>query len=61
MKKHAKSRWISFWRNLKDGYDHFEKQKVPPNVVVRNKRYVFERIRRSKPRAAQFSEKGQKK
>lgn len=34
-------RWHPFWTNLKEGYDWFEKKKTPPNVKVRNKRYVF--------------------
>ena len=34
--------WWDFWKNLKDGYDAFENTKVPPRVVVKEKRYVFE-------------------
>ena len=30
-----------FWKNLKEGYDHFEITKVPPKVDVCEKRYVF--------------------
>ena len=45
MKKHSKSKWISFWENLKTGYDFFEKTKQPPNVEVKNKKYVFEKAR----------------
>lgn len=33
-----------FWKNLKEGYDHFEITKVPPKVDVCEKRYVFNRI-----------------
>jgi murein L,D-transpeptidase YafK len=36
------SRWYEFWGNLKQGYDLFEKTRVPPVVSLRNKRYVFE-------------------
>ncbi|MBN4074106.1 2-dehydro-3-deoxyphosphooctonate aldolase, partial [bacterium AH-315-E10] len=43
IKKHNKSEWISFWENLKEGYDFFEETKQPPNVQVSNKRYVFNR------------------
>ena len=32
----------SFWRNIKTGYDMFELNKIPPNVSVRNKVYVFD-------------------
>lgn len=30
-----------FWKNLKEGYDHFEITKVPPKVDVCEKKYVF--------------------
>ena len=42
MEKYSKSEWIDFWRNLKVGYDYFERMHIPPSVRVRNKRYVFE-------------------
>ena len=45
MQKNRNSKWIDFWRNLKEGYDHFEKARVPPNVEVKNKRYVFDSSR----------------
>ena len=35
------SPWYSFWKNLQDGYEWFETHKTPPNVTVREKRYVF--------------------
>ncbi len=38
----AESPHLPFWKNLKTGYDLFEKNKVPPNVSVREKEYVFE-------------------
>ncbi len=31
----------AFWKNLKEGYDHFEITKVPPKVDVCEKKYVF--------------------
>ena len=31
----------SFWTNLKEGYDFFQKNHIPPNVEVRNGKYVF--------------------
>ena len=37
MKKH---KWYPFWKTLKEGYDHFEKHHIPPNVAVCEKRYV---------------------
>ncbi|MGQ0455771.1 MAG: L,D-transpeptidase family protein [Hyphomicrobium sp.] len=36
MKKH---RWYLFWQTLKQGYDHFEKHRIPPTVVTCNSRY----------------------
>ena len=33
--------WLDFWRNLTEGYDWFERERRPPNVTVREKRYVF--------------------
>lgn len=42
MKQYSRHRWFSFWKNLKDGYDAFEKEKIPPNVEVVNKEYVFD-------------------
>lgn len=35
---------FKFWKNLKEGYDHFEITKVPPKVDVCEKRYVFNQI-----------------
>lgn len=41
MMSHEESAWMEFWKNLKEGYDYFEKKKVPPNVTVEGGRYVF--------------------
>jgi murein L,D-transpeptidase YafK len=30
-----------FWENLQEGYQWFEDKKIPPNVDVKQKRYVF--------------------
>ncbi len=35
------SKWLGFWRNLKQGHDYFERSGRPPNVGVRDGRYVF--------------------
>ena len=43
MARHADSPWIDFWKNLKEGHDWFEEHKIPPNVEVKDKRYVFKR------------------
>jgi len=43
MKKHGGSEWYPFWTNLKEGYDYFESHgHIPPNVEVKDGRYVFE-------------------
>lgn len=34
-----------FWTNLKEGYDWFEKHRVPPDVTVKDGRYVFSSLR----------------
>jgi murein L,D-transpeptidase YafK len=39
--RHKASQWFSFWQNLQEGYDYFEKHKTPPKVTVNKKRYVF--------------------
>lgn len=33
--------WEDFWKNLKQGYDLFEKNQLPPEVEVENLRYIF--------------------
>lgn len=32
----------AFWKNLREGYDLFEKNHIPPNVEVKEGRYTFE-------------------
>lgn len=46
MKNH---KWYSFWQTLKQGYDHFEKYRVPPEVVVCERRYVVNVVAQSRP------------
>ncbi|MCF6317838.1 MAG: murein L,D-transpeptidase [Proteobacteria bacterium] len=42
MQKNNKSKWIGFWRNLKQGHDFFEDNHFnPPNVTVENLTYHF--------------------
>ena len=51
MRKYKFSEWYGFWENLKLGYDKFERERIPPKVLVSNKRYVFLRpIEASLPR-----------
>jgi murein L,D-transpeptidase YafK len=40
--QNAASPWREYWRNLKEGHDLFEQARVPPNVMVEGKRYVFD-------------------
>lgn len=41
MAKWERYEWGPFWRNLKQGYDLFEINRIPPNVSVKNGRYSF--------------------
>ena len=41
MTKAKDNKWFSFWQNLKEGHDLFEKNKFPPNTLVQNKTYKF--------------------
>ena len=39
--KAAGSPWEAFWKNLRQGYDAFEKSHVPPDPSVRDGWYRF--------------------
>lgn len=39
MAEHAGHAWIEFWRDLKPGYDAFERTRVPPRIAVCGQRY----------------------
>ncbi|MGE5410879.1 MAG: L,D-transpeptidase family protein [Clostridiales bacterium] len=41
MERYKESEWISFWKNLKEGYDYFEDKKIPPNAKLINGRYII--------------------
>lgn len=41
MQRYQDSKWQPFWQNLKEGYDLFEKNAVPPEVAVAGDRYIF--------------------
>ena len=44
MGKHEDSKWYTFWKNLKEGYDYFVRHgNMPPNVEVKDRKYVFEK------------------
>jgi murein L,D-transpeptidase YafK len=40
MARHAKHQWFPFWQTLKQGYDHFEQTRLPPDVAVCQRQYV---------------------
>jgi len=40
--RHAKSPNISFWKNIKSGYDRFELARTPPTWDVCDRQYVFD-------------------
>lgn len=42
MALHADNPWIDFWRDLKPGFDAFERTRVPPRVGYCEQRYVVE-------------------
>ncbi len=42
MARHAQNPNMSFWKNIKTGYDRFEVSKAPPNWDVCNRQYVFD-------------------
>ena len=35
------SEWYDFWTNLKEGYDYFEAEKLPPHIKVKDKLYTI--------------------
>lgn len=41
MALYGNSEWYDFWANLKEGYEYFEIEKLPPHVRVENKRYII--------------------
>lgn len=42
MSAHRFSKWASFWKNLKTGYDYFELTKKPPQIFFQGDKYLFE-------------------
>jgi len=41
MALYGNSEWYDFWMNLKEGYEYFEIEKLPPHVKVENRRYMI--------------------
>jgi murein L,D-transpeptidase YafK len=44
MAKHRNSKHMAFWKNIKQGYDHFEVTRQQPRVSVCERRYVFDAV-----------------
>ena len=40
MQRHSASKWMPFWKTLKQGYDHFEVTRTAPEVAVCQRNYV---------------------
>ncbi len=38
--RHRHSKWMPFWSVLKEGYDHFEATRVPPEITVCERKYL---------------------
>ena len=43
LEKEKANEWFAFWSNLKEGYDLFERDRIPPLVGHRDRKYVFKR------------------
>ena len=41
MAEHEGSQWYDFWTELKEGYDYFEAEKLPPHIMVKRKHYTI--------------------
>jgi len=41
MALYSESEWYDFWVNLKEGYDYFEAENLPPHIKVGNKQYTI--------------------
>ncbi|MBL8846327.1 MAG: murein L,D-transpeptidase [Hyphomicrobium zavarzinii] len=39
-----KHKWYAFWKTLKEGYDFFEVNRIPPAIAVCEKRYVVNAV-----------------
>lgn len=43
------NKWYGFWKTMKQGYDYFEKYRIPPSIAVCERRYVVDAVARSRP------------
>lgn len=44
LERERESPWHAFWQNLKEGHDHFEQHRLPPDVSVTDGTYRFSHI-----------------
>ena len=42
MRRYSGHKWYHFWENLKEGYDWFGVHHMPPNVQVKQRKYLFD-------------------
>jgi murein L,D-transpeptidase YafK len=40
MSRHKTNQWYPFWQTLKQGYDHFELTRTPPDIAVCQRQYM---------------------
>ncbi|MDX2259355.1 MAG: hypothetical protein NW205_10625 [Hyphomicrobiaceae bacterium] len=40
--RHAAHAWLPFWRQLREGFDSFERTRLPPSVATCNGRYIVD-------------------
>lgn len=55
--KHRKNPNMAFWKNIKEGYDHFEVTKLEPKVDVCDRKYVFD-AKTTDPNSTMFNPSG---
>jgi len=41
MAKHSNNQWYDFWTELKEGYDYFEAEKLPPTIKIKKGHYTI--------------------
>ncbi|WP_409561395.1 L,D-transpeptidase family protein [Hyphomicrobium sp. MC8b] len=49
MAKEKHNKWYGFWKTMKQGYDYFEKYRIPPAITVCERRYVVDAVSRNRP------------
>ena len=49
MAREKSNKWYGYWKTLKQGYDYFEKYRIPPSIAVCERRYVVDAVARSRP------------